>query len=262
MPNRIVREGILESERVDRLSCEAEVFYRRAMSKVDDAGRYYAKPELLLAALFPLRIGRVSPTEIAAWLRECAAARLVRLYTVEGKAYLEIVDFRQQMRSRSKFPDPPAVDDPLPATVDQLPSNCEADAKQMHSKRTADAHLFVFESVSVSGADRGLRARASQTTSPDFETAWGLFPKREGGNPKRAAWKAWQARTTSGANPSEMIAGTRRYAAHIRATGKEGTPYVLQARTFFGPDEHYREPWGGGGEGATSGALIEDGAML
>ncbi len=47
MPNRILREGILTSERVNLLSWEAEVFYRRLMSVVDDYGRFHAHPALL-----------------------------------------------------------------------------------------------------------------------------------------------------------------------------------------------------------------------
>jgi hypothetical protein len=42
MPVRILREGILTSERVDTLSPAAEVFYRRLMSVVDDFGRFSA----------------------------------------------------------------------------------------------------------------------------------------------------------------------------------------------------------------------------
>ena len=42
MPNRILRDTILRSERVARLSPTAELFYRRLMSVADDYGRYYA----------------------------------------------------------------------------------------------------------------------------------------------------------------------------------------------------------------------------
>ena len=59
MPNRIVREGILTSERVELLSWAEEVFYRRLMSVVDDFGRYYARPELLRAACYPLLLTKV-----------------------------------------------------------------------------------------------------------------------------------------------------------------------------------------------------------
>jgi hypothetical protein len=79
--------------------------------------------------------------------------------------------------------------------------------------------------------------------SDTFDLAWGIYPKRAGGNSKTEALKAWTARIRAGENPAEMLAGTRRYAEFIRATGKERTEYVKQAATFFGPNEHWKEAW-------------------
>jgi hypothetical protein len=68
-----------------------------------------------------------------------------------------------------------------------------------------------------------------------------LYPSRAQGNSKPAAHKAWCARIADGVSPEEIIAGVQRYAAYIRATG--GT-LIKQASTFFGPDEHWKQPWG------------------
>src|SRR3990167_11311858 len=56
MPNRILREGILSSERINTLSVHAELFYRRLLSVVDDYGRFFAHPALLRSACYPLRV--------------------------------------------------------------------------------------------------------------------------------------------------------------------------------------------------------------
>lgn len=40
-----------------------------------------------------------------------------------------------------------------------------------------------------------------------------------------------------------MLAGVSRYAGYVRATGSEGTQFVKQAATFFGPDRHFEEVW-------------------
>ena len=42
MPSRIIRDGILTSERINALTERAELFYRRLMSVVDDYGRFPA----------------------------------------------------------------------------------------------------------------------------------------------------------------------------------------------------------------------------
>lgn len=72
---------------------------------------------------------------------------------------------------------------------------------------------------------------------------WQDYPKRAGGNSRAAALKAYAARLKSGASEVEMLDGVRRYAEFVKATGKEGTEYVKQAATFFGPAEHWKEPW-------------------
>lgn len=112
MPTRMLREGILESERVDKLSAEAEVFYRRLMSIVDDYARYYANPALLISGCFPLRVASaraIRPEIINQWLKDIEDAWLLVTYDVGGTRYLQLLDFRQQKRAKkSKFPHPPA----------------------------------------------------------------------------------------------------------------------------------------------------------
>ena len=84
MPNRILREGILTSERVNSLDWDAEVFYRRLMSVVDDFGRYVADPRLLRAALYPLQIEKVRDSNITRWLDACVEAGLIFVYSQSG----------------------------------------------------------------------------------------------------------------------------------------------------------------------------------
>lgn len=79
---------------------------------------------------------------------------------------------------------------------------------------------------------------------PDqFEHSWAAYPTRVGGNPKLKAFKAWSARVQNGVCADEIHAGVERYRAYCEAARKIGTEYVKQAATFFGPDEHYLEPW-------------------
>lgn len=120
MPNRILREGILTSARVDRLSVPAELFYRRLQSKVDDQGRYEAHPELLRSACYPLRVDRIRARHVVGWLAECEVAGLLVTYKAGSKAYLQLLDWRQQVRAESKIPDP---DEALLRKRDQMISD-------------------------------------------------------------------------------------------------------------------------------------------
>lgn len=107
MSDRIIRSNILTSDPVNCLSWAGEVFYRRLMSVVDDFGRYDARPSILRANLYALKIGKVSESDIVKWMNECSEAGLVRFYEVDFKQYLELLKFNQRLRQKkSKYPPP------------------------------------------------------------------------------------------------------------------------------------------------------------
>lgn len=106
---------------------------------------------------------------------------------------------------------------------------------------------------SETASDAIPRSKRKEITTLDdasFSAAWALYPKRAGGNPKARAVAAWNARIKSGVQPEDMIDGVKRYALYIRAKGKEGTEYVMQTATFFGPDERWAEAYGLNGNGS------------
>jgi len=76
-----------------------------------------------------------------------------------------------------------------------------------------------------------------------FELAVTLYPAREGGSSKAAAWKAWKARLRDGVNAADLIAGIERYAVFVQRTGKAGTQFVKCLETFLGPHGHFRQSW-------------------
>ncbi|MDH2052550.1 replication protein [Achromobacter marplatensis] len=83
--------------------------------------------------------------------------------------------------------------------------------------------------------------KGEESDPEGFAEAWAVYPKRQGGNPRGTAVKAWKARLRSGVAATEMIAGVRGYVAHCRAEGKVGTSFVMMAATFFGPDLRFRD---------------------
>ena len=104
MANRILRDWTT-SERIDNLSFEAEVFFTRLIMKADDHGCFHANPKLLKAAIFPLK--EVSTGMISIYLKELIQNEIVTIYKVEGREYLQIINFGQRLRTMSsKFPLP------------------------------------------------------------------------------------------------------------------------------------------------------------
>lgn len=154
MPNRILREGILTSERVASLNWAEEVFFRRLMSVVDDYGRYTANPKLIRAACYPLVVDKVSDADINKWMAKCVEAGLVSVYSVSAdaddqkgsprcgkpagvsqslqKQYVQLHNFRQQTRTTaSKYP-------PMTGDCTESPDKRLADDSQVTSTRLAD----------------------------------------------------------------------------------------------------------------------------
>lgn len=74
-----------------------------------------------------------------------------------------------------------------------------------------------------------------------FETAWEAYPKRAGPNPKTGAYRAFRARVKAGDDPTDLIASAGNYRKHCVAAGKNGTEFVKQAATFWGPNEPWRD---------------------
>ncbi len=120
MPNRTLREGILSSDKVCALTWVEEVFYRRLFSIVDDYGRCEANLLILRAKLYPLQVDKVSTEDVGQWMLAAVEAGLCRLYCVNNKSYLQIENFGQKTRSKSKYPEPPDCGQ-LPTTA----NNCQ-----------------------------------------------------------------------------------------------------------------------------------------
>lgn len=162
MPNRILRDGIIRSERVCQLSPIAELFYRRLMSVADDYGRYFAHEALLLSDCYPLRPGWADVAMISQCLWECDEAGLISTYSVDGTKYLEIHNFEQRVRpgQKSKFP-PPAESS---REMRRIPAQSEA-----YSESESEAKAGLAESKPTAMPQKTLRSPEGRV---DLNPVW------------------------------------------------------------------------------------------
>ena len=157
MPNRIIRDGLLTSERFDALNWREQCFFTRLLLVVDDYGRYDARAKVLRSILFPLSLDKVSQSDVESCLKSLEAAGLVRLYEVAGKPYLEVLNFRQRVRAKvSKYPSPDGEENDGHMTV-----ACQTDDGHMLAKTKAKTKSY-SESESKSEA----RSRACERVAP------------------------------------------------------------------------------------------------
>lgn len=104
MPNRIIREGWLDSAKIGLLTAGAERFFLRLCLRADDFGRFHGNPTILRNMLFP-SCDNVTSKDVIRWVAECKDAALILFYRVKDSEYVEIPNFNQRTRALvSKFP--------------------------------------------------------------------------------------------------------------------------------------------------------------
>ncbi len=108
MPNRILRQAITRSEKIESLTCEEEVCFTRLIVVADDFGRMDARGTILKAECFPVRES-VTAKDCEHWVKALARKGLLLLYEVDGGRYLLLRQWDQRLRSyKAKYPEPPS----------------------------------------------------------------------------------------------------------------------------------------------------------
>lgn len=128
MPNRLLKEGIVDSDAINALSEGAEICFYRLLVVADDLGRMDARTAIVRSRCFPLKEQSNFGAKIEGWLAELASARLIARYEAAGSPYLQILKWDQRVRSNGKYPAP---------TDGQLSGSCQTDDGQP----TADGGL-------------------------------------------------------------------------------------------------------------------------
>lgn len=149
MPNRGIKESILTSKTIDRLSPLAERFFYRLLLVCDDYGRTEADPSVLRSRCFPRQVDRVSNEDVEGWLQELVNAPLIVRYTVGDRDYLQFIKWDEHQRrgrkaKRSKYPAPPQ--DVLPGSADPV---CHAQEYATGSADPARASAEIREDPPV-----------------------------------------------------------------------------------------------------------------
>jgi len=163
----MIREGWLDSERIDILDAQAERFFLRLCLKADDFGRFHAAPQLLKSLLFPMKDG-IRATDMSRCLAECEKSGLLRCYESAGRRFLEIERFDQRMRSKvSKFPEPETY---LPSHDGHMTGICQADDGHMTVACPPEVEEKRSISEVITGGVEADRAGSSSVKSPVEET--------------------------------------------------------------------------------------------
>ena len=267
MPNRILKESITTSDTINELTPEEEVFFYRLLVVCDDYGRMDARPSILRAKCYPLKLDSVSEDDIKSWLNKLVKVGLIKLYIgSDNKQYLQVVtwDKHQQVRAkRSKYPEPVEyiegndrsnnADDSnmissdikcnqMNAYVPENPNpnpNPNPNINTYVATDVAQCVSVPAEKPSDSTEDGGAQSKKTGKDgyTQEFEEFWENYPRKV---EKKRAFRAWKARLREGVKPEMLIQACKNYAAYCTRQGIEQR-YIKHASTFLGPDKPFEE---------------------
>ena len=201
MPDRIVRDELLTSERYWSVSIQAQQLYIHLLLVVDDAARFSGKNFTLRASCFPGRA--IDADELERMLTELVDADLIRVYLSTGDRYIFIPRFRNRKRyfSSSKFPPPPNEINDLPEPKSSL-------SQPQVIPKTGGVGVGV--GVGVVKRHSSKPAALKAIDSAGFQKFWSAYPRKVG---KDAARKAFAARNPDAFLIEAMLSAVRAQAA-------------------------------------------------
>lgn len=199
MPQRFLRPGIRTSDAWNRTSFGAQSLYIAILTLVDDFGRYDARVPILHGECFALR-PVIKPQRTAAFRSELQRMGLIRVYSVEGKEYLQVTKWHEHARGiRSRFPD-------------EILNPQESAADRSVPLPPSPLHHTPLHHVHHSTKSNGAKAPAAPPALGIEDEIYEAYPRKEG---KDAALRAIRKRLNEGANGKFMLDQVKVYAVNI-----------------------------------------------
>ena len=227
---RTIKPEFWSDETVGECSPTSRLLFLGIWNYADDHGGIDRSAKQLRAQIFPYDNFDCEPL-----VQELLGHDLLIEYQVDGKKFLYVPGFaeHQKIEKKSK-PRVPLYEESLRTRGVVGESSPTSSGSSLGREGKGKGK----------GSDPTAAARPTNGQSTtDFEQLKTVYPKRAGGNPWPRAERALRARVREGHTLTEILDGARRYAAFVRAVGKEGTEYVMQAATFCGPDKRFLEAW-------------------
>jgi hypothetical protein len=125
-----------------------------------------------------------------------------------------------------------------PSHADGIP---DQEVKKEGSKGRKEEREKELSPLPLSSKGPTRKPALAANAAVTFDDFWKRYPKRSGGNSRKDAEKAWNARIRAQVDPVEILAGLDRYVAYLVAADKIGSEFVKQASTFLGPSHHWEE---------------------
>ena len=242
MRARWLKPEFFRDRKMGKLGPVAALVFEALWCMSDDGGVSLCDAEIVKGEMFMFWPSLGLP-EISEALERLATEKRIERYTVGDAEYASIVNFHKhqgKVHNPSQFRHPRPTQGVTALEDAKLRQGSYSTPK---SSGSPPPPIYLDTHTPNSGVNGSAPKRARHEYSPDFNELRTLYPKRSGGDSKDDAHREYQARLKQGETHEQMKAGTLRYKAYCDATGKTGTEYVKQMRTFLGPSRHYLDLW-------------------
>lgn len=243
---RNIKPAFFTDDRLADASPTARLLFIGLWTLADFRGNLEYRPRQIKVHLFPYDY----ELDISILVQELEQSGHVRRYTGNDRDYLNIRKFtthqnphKKERDSGSDIPEYSVmVAQPIEKVTDpELPGKSGTDPAD--SCFLIPDTCFLIPDNSIPKSEKKLRVKKASPYSEDFERIWMKRPPRAGSDSKKNAYKAFNARLKEGISVDTLEDGLDRYSRFILATGKQETDFVMMTATFFGPAEHYLNPY-------------------
>ena len=229
MPNRLIKETIRTSKKVNALSDFHFRIWTYLITYVDDYGRGSADPEILKGFVFPRRKG-VTEQQIEDALCSLASSGMINLYEVDGESYFCFPNWEkhQQIRAKkSKFPEPASIGYQMKSNEIKCPRNPIQSESNPNPESESNSNPV---SVCNARAREGAVGNPQPSPKPDrWEEFWDAYPRKSGGDIREACMEYLKA-IDAGADPAVLIAAAKALAAR---TDRDTFRYLPKAEKWL-----------------------------
>lgn len=168
---RTIKPEFPQSESMGNISRDARLTFILLWTLVDDSGRARGNSRLLANLLFPY--DEDAATHIEEWLRELENEGCIVRYTVAGKNYLQVLNWRSHQRidkpTKSKFPSFEEKDDDSSETREDS-TNPREDSTNPRESSCED--LRIKGSEDQGSKDQGSTLSSTSLPLSAFADAW------------------------------------------------------------------------------------------
>ena len=249
MPNRVIREGLLDSKTINKLSFPEECLFSRLMLIVDDYGRFEYNMSFILARTFPLRIGIITLDEIQQWMNKLEDVGLLFKYSVDHVEYFQLNNFKQQLRRmRSKYPEPRnftvhegAVNrrqnaDKCPTVDGQSTAKCRPESES-ESESETESEIYIDHLADDQQAkSEEKKPREKKQYSPEFLELWKIWKRTES---KTRAFEYFNGRMKDGFTLDQLKAACTAKVKEYERENGNNYKFLPHLSSFIAPEGNF-----------------------